>query len=184
MLKLYGTYWWAFVARGILAVLFGIAALLLPGITLHVLALLFAAFLIVDGIFSLAASVWGKSLDQRWWLLLLEGLMGIGIGAVALAWPGLTVLAIILFIGFWALFTGMLELTAAFSLRGETAAQWLLGLSGIISILFSLILFSSPEAGVVVMAWLIGLYAILFGMVLIVLGFRLRRHNLIFSVNL
>jgi uncharacterized membrane protein HdeD (DUF308 family) len=178
MLKLYRTYWWSFLIRGILATLFGFAAFFLPGLTLRALAILLAAFLIMDGVFSLLISIRGRSLDSRWWLLLLEGLAGIVIGIVTVIWPGLTILAIMYILGAWALITGILEIMAAIRLRDEIEGEWLLGLSGVLSILFSLILFFAPGVGAIALIWLIGAYAVFFGVSMIFLGFKLRGHNL------
>jgi uncharacterized membrane protein HdeD (DUF308 family) len=177
MLKFYGRYWWSFFLRGILAILFGLAAIFLPGVTLELLALLLAAFLVADGIFSLMVSFRGRHEVRQWWLLLLEGLAGIIIGLMAFAWPGLTVLAVILIVGVWAVVTGILEIAAAVKLRHEIRDEWLLGLGGAVSILFGIILLVSPGAGAVVLALLIGAYALIFGISMIFLGLKLRRYR-------
>lgn len=178
MIRLYGKYWWSFFVRGVIAIMLGLAAIMLPGITLELLAILLAAFFIADGVFSLAASIGGKKLDSRWWLLLLEGLAGILIGVFTIIWPALTVLILVIFVGFWALLTGILEITAAVKLRHEIQGEWLLALSGIISILFGLIMFVSPGAGAVALVWIIGAYALFFGISLILLGLKLRKHQI------
>lgn len=178
MIRLYGKYWWSFFVRGVIAIVLGLAAILLPGITLELLAVLLAAFFLADGVFSLAASVGGKNLDSRWWLLLLEGLAGIVIGIITIIWPALTVVVLVLFVGFWALVTGILEITAAIKLRHDIRGEWLLALSGVISILFSLILFANPGAGAVALVWIIGAYALFFGISLVLLGLKLRKHQI------
>lgn len=178
MIRLYGKYWWSFFVRGVVAILLGLAAIFMPGITLELLAVLLAAFFLADGVFSLAASVGGKKLDSRWWLLLLEGLAGIIIGIITIVWPALTVVVLVLFVGFWALVTGILEIAAAIKLRHEIRGEWLLALSGIISILFSLILFVNPGAGAVALVWIIGAYAFFFGISLVLLGLKLRKHQI------
>lgn len=183
MLNLYGKYWWSFFIRGIIAVLFGLAALVLPGITLEILAILLAAFLVADGLLLLIVSFRSKASGPQWWLLLLEGLAGIVIGVPAFAWPGLTVLAVILIVGFWALLTGILEIAAAIKLRHEVRDEWMLGLGGIISVLFGIILFVNPGLGAVVLALLIGAYALIFGLSLIFLGLKLRRHGVLIQVE-
>jgi uncharacterized membrane protein HdeD (DUF308 family) len=182
MLKSYGKFWWSFFLRGIIAVLFGLTAILMPGITLEILALLLAAFLIADGIISLVVSFRSRTEDVQWWLLLLEGLAGIIIGILAFARPGLTILAVILIVGFWAILTGMLEIAAAVKLRHEIKGEGLLGLGGIISILFGIILLVNPGAGAVVMTLLIGGYALIFGIFLILLGLKLRKHNVTITI--
>ena len=178
MLRMYGKYWWTFMVRGVLASLFGFAAIVLPNITLEALALFLAIFLIADGILSAAASIQGKKLGSRWGFLMLEGVAGIAIGIMTSFWPGLTVLAIILIIAFWAMITGVFEVLAAIKLRDEIEGEWLLGLGGVLSILFSVVLFINPGLGAVAIIWLIGIYALIFGMSLIFLGMRLRKHNI------
>lgn len=179
MLRMYGKYWWTFLVRGVLASLFGFAAIVLPNITLEALALFLAIFLIADGILSAAASMQGRKLGSRWGFLMLEGLAGITIGVLTFVWPGITVLAIILIIAFWAMITGVFEVLAAIKLRDEIEGEWLLGLGGILSILFSVVLFINPGLGAVAIIWLIGLYALIFGISLIFLGIRLRKHNVL-----
>jgi uncharacterized membrane protein HdeD (DUF308 family) len=177
MITFYGRFWWSFFFRGIIATLFGLAAIILPGITLELLALLLAVFLITDGVFSFLASLGGRGTDPQWWLLLLEGLAGIFIGILAIARPGLTVLAVMLIIAFWALLTGFLEIMAAIRLRHDIQGEWMLGLAGILSILFGIILLSNPGAGAVILVWLVGIYALIFGISMILLGLKLRKFT-------
>lgn len=182
MLRMYGKYWWSFVIRGVLATLFGLIAIVVPGITLGALAILLAVFLLADGVFSFIASYKGRQLSPRWGFLLVEGIVGIGLGLLTIAWPGLTVLAIVLIIGFWAMITGVLEILAAIKLRAEIEGEWLLGLGGVLSVLFSILLFVNPGIGAVAIIWVIGVYAILFGISLIFLGIRLRNHNVVVNI--
>lgn len=182
MLLMYGKYWWSFVIRGILATLFGLIAVALPGITLEVLTLLLAAFLVADGILSFAASFQGRQMGVTWGYLLCEGLAGIFIGLFTLVWPSITVLAVILTIGLWALITGVFELLAAVKLRDEIEGEWLLGLGGVLSILFSVLLFVNPGMGAVAIVWMIAGYGILFGVSLIFLGLRLKKHNVVVNI--
>lgn len=179
---MYGKYWWSFLIRGVLATLFGLIAIVVPGITLGALAILLAVFLIADGVFSFIASFKGRDLSPRWGFLLVEGVVGIGLGMLTFIWPGLTVLAIVLIIGFWAMVTGILEVLAAIKLRDEIEGEWLLGLGGVLSIIFSLLLFVNPGVGAVAIIWLVGVYAILFGISLIFLGIRLRKHNVVINI--
>lgn len=177
MLKLYGTYWWSFFFRGLLAIIFGLIAVFMPVLTMGAIAILVAAFLFMDGVFALYAALRGRLLATRWWLLLLEGVAGVAIGTITVFWPGLTLLAIVYFIGAWALVTGVLEIAAAIRLRHEMEGEWLLGLGGLLSILFGLILFFSPGVGALALIWLIGIYALFYGVSLIVLGIRLRKRH-------
>lgn len=124
-------------------------------------------------------SIGGRRLDSRWWILLLEGLADICIGIMAVVWPALTILVLVMIIGFWALLTGVLEIFTAIKLRHQIRIEWLLGLSGAISIIFSLILFINPGAGAVVLVWLLGAYDLIFGLSMIFLGLKLRKHRII-----
>ena len=128
--------WWALVLRGIFGVLFGITAFVWPGITLAVVMLLFGAYALVDGVFAIAAAVVGSRQSLPWWALLVEGLLGIAVGVFTFFWPGITELALIFLIAAWAVVTGIFEIVAAIRLRKEIRGEWLLALSGVLSILF------------------------------------------------
>jgi uncharacterized membrane protein HdeD (DUF308 family) len=182
MFRIYGRYWWSFLLRGTLATLFGLIAIFLPGITLEMMIIFLGAFLVVDGVVSSYVSLKGRGRGLNWGVLLLEGILGIAVGVFTLIWPGITVLAIVLLVALWAMVTGVLEIIAAVSLRNEIEGEWLLGLSGILSILFSVILFVNPGIGAVTLIWLIGIYAIVFGVAMIFLGLRLRKHNVIINL--
>ncbi len=166
--------WWAVALRGGLAILFGLLALIWPGITLEVLALCFGAYAFVAGVFAIAAVATGYQERARWWALLLEGVVGIAVGVITFFWPGITLLALLYLFAFWAIATGVFEITTAVRLREYIQGEWLLALAGIFSVLFGLALAVWPVAGLIALAWLIGIYAILVGVVLMALGFRLR----------
>jgi uncharacterized membrane protein HdeD (DUF308 family) len=166
--------WWALVLRGLFAVLFGIMALAWPGITLGALVLLYGAYALADGVFAIAAVMAGRTGARPWWSLLVEGLVGIAVGIMTFAWPGITALVLLYLIAAWAVVTGIFEIVAAIRLREEIRGEWLLALSGILSILFGVTLVIWPGAGAVALVWVIGAYAIAFGALLIALGFRLR----------
>ena len=168
------THWWAFVIRGILAIVFGLLAFFLPGITLVSLVLLFGAYCFVDGIFNLVAAFRVHGIQERWWVLLLEGIVSIAAGVITFIVPGLTAVALLFLIAAWALVTGVLEIVAAIRLRKEIRGEWLLALAGVCSIIFGLILFRHPGVGALALIWWIGAYAIAFGVLLIALGIRLR----------
>jgi uncharacterized membrane protein HdeD (DUF308 family) len=182
MFLIYGKYWWSFFIRGLLAVLFGLAAIFLPGITLEILALLLGFFLVIDGLISFLISIKGRGRGLKGGILLLEGLIGIAVGIFTFIWPEITVLAVVLIVGFWAMVTGVLEIIAAVILRDEIQGEWLLALSGVISILFSVILFVNPGISAVAIILMIGIYAVLFGMAMIFLGLRLRKHKVIINI--
>jgi uncharacterized membrane protein HdeD (DUF308 family) len=167
-------FWWLLALRGLLGILVGVAALVWPGITLAVLIVFFGAYMFVDGLFALVAAVRFRHERERWVPLLLEALLGIAIGAVTFLWPGITALAWVFTIAAWALVTGVLELVAAFRIRGALGTEILLGLSGLVSIIFGIAMAALPLIGLVVWVIMIGAYAIAFGVLMIVAAFRLR----------
>jgi uncharacterized membrane protein HdeD (DUF308 family) len=166
--------WWALALRGLFAILFGIAAFAWPGITLGALVLLYGAYALVDGVFAIAAAVVGRTDGMPWWALVLEGVAGIAVGIMTFAWPGITALVLLYLIAAWAVVTGIFEIVAAVRLRKEIQGEWLLALSGILSVLFGFALVFNPLAGALAVVWLIGAYAIAFGTLMIALAFRLR----------
>jgi len=168
--------WWALALRGVFAIIFGLIAWLRPGITLYALVLLFGAYSFVDGIFGVAAAVRAAERHTRWGWLLVEGIAGIVTGIIAFVVPGITALVLLYLIAAWALVTGVLELIAGFQLRGHLANEWLLLLGGAASIIFGVILIVHPGAGALALIWLIGSYAIIFGILILWLAFRLRGH--------
>jgi uncharacterized membrane protein HdeD (DUF308 family) len=166
-------YWWTLVLRGALAVLFGIAAWIWPDLTVRALVLLFGAYALVDGAFALVAAFSGGAGARRG-ALLLEGILGTVAGILTIVWPDLTATALLFFIAAWAIITGVFEIAAAIELRRQIEGEFLLGLAGVASILFGVLAFIFPAGGALAVVWMIGSYAILFGVVLIALGFRLR----------
>ena len=168
--------WWALLVRGLAAVFFGLAALFWPGLTLLVLITFFGAYALVDGIFALVAGLRGSEARRRW-LLLAEGVLGVLAGLITFFWPGITALVLLYIIAFWAIFTGILEVMIAISLRREIENEWLMALSGVLSILFGLVLAVLPGVGLLSLVWLMGIYALVFGIALVVLGFRVRGHR-------
>lgn len=167
--------WWSFVLRGVFAILFGILTFALPQLTLGVLITVFAAYALVDGVIALAGAVRDIRTENRALMLLLEGIVSIGAAIVALVAPGITAVVLLYVIAFWAIVTGCLELASAIRLRNDVDGEWLLGFSGVLSILFGFLLVASPSIGALAVVYQIGLYAAVFGGVLIALGLRLRR---------
>lgn len=161
--------WWAVALRGLAGVLFGLAAFVLPGITLVGLVLLFGAYLLTDSIFALLAGSLGRS-----WLLVLEGAAGVGAGILTLAWPQITAVVLLFLVAAWAFVTGVVELMAAVRLRRVVRNEWLLVLGGVASIVFGVLLVVNPAAGLLTLVGLIGGYSLVFGALLLGLGFRLR----------
>ncbi|HRN18882.1 MAG TPA: DUF308 domain-containing protein [Trueperaceae bacterium] len=173
MFRLFTTNWWAIVLRGVVGLLFGVAALVWPALTLTVLLALFAAFTLVDGAFALVAVLFGRA-EGRWWVQLVEGLISIAAGLVTLAVPGLTAVAFVLVVAAWAVLSGIFRIVMAIRLRKEIDNEWLLALGGVLSLVLGIVFFARPGVGILSMVWVLGLYALLFGLTLIVLGFRLR----------
>ena len=166
--------WWLVVLRGVLAIVFGILAFVWPGVTWLTLIIMFGVYAIVDGIIAIVSGLSRSQETPRWWIFLVEGLLGIGAGIVALAWPGVTSLVLIYMIASWAIITGILEIAAAIRLRNEISNEWMLGLGGLLSIGLGILLFFQPAAGGLAIIWTIAAYALIFGVLLVILGFRLR----------
>ena len=169
--------WWALALRGLLAIVFGLVAFALPGPTLAALVILFGAYALVDGIFALVAAVRAAEAHERWWLFVLEGIAGIAAGLITFAWPGITALVLLYLIAWWAIITGIFEIAAAIRLRKEITGEFWLALGGAASVIFGLILLFRPGVGALAVIWLIGTYALVFGLLLVMLGFRLRGHS-------
>lgn len=165
--------WWAVALRGLAGILFGIITFVSPGISLAALVLLFGAYAFADGVLSIVSAVRRRGAD-RWWLLLLQGIVGIGAGVVTLLWPGITALALLFVIAAWALVGGVLQVAAAIRLRKVITGEWLLALSGVLSIALGVLLVLFPGPGALALVIWIGAYAFVFGILLLVLGFRLR----------
>lgn len=178
MLETLARYWWAVVLRGVAAVVFGLMAIVWPDITLWVLVLLFGAYAIVDGIvaFATAALGGGAAAGRRGWLI-VEGIVGVLAGVLTFIWPSITTLVLLFVIAAWAVVTGVLEIFAAIRLRREIEGEWLLVVSGVLSVLFGLLLVVWPTTGALALVLLIGIYAIAFGIALVMLGIRLRQRR-------
>ncbi len=165
--------WWATGIRGVVGILFGLVALFLPGATMLSLVLLFAAYIFVDGVFGIVSAVRAARAHERWGLLVLEGLVDIAVAAIAVLWPGITVVAFVFLVAFWAILTGVLELAAAFRLELIDGRGWLI-FGGVVSVLYGALLIVTPMIGAVVLTWWLGAYALVFGVCLVVLAFKLR----------
>ncbi len=181
MLVVYTSSWWALILRGLAAIAFGVLAFVWPHITLTALVFLWGAYALVDGAFAIAGGVKSHGDNKRWWVLLLEGILGVAAGLVAFLVPAITALVLLILIAAWAMVTGAFEIAAAIQLRKYIKGEWLLALAGVASVLFGLALLFNPVAGALAVVWLIGAYSIVFGVLLIVLGVRL--HNLVRSAD-
>jgi uncharacterized membrane protein HdeD (DUF308 family) len=166
--------WWSLAIRGLVALIVGAIAFVWPGITLAALVILFGAYALIDGVVSLIGAWRASRAHERWGVLVLEGIAGIVASVIAILWPGITAYALVVVIAAWALVTGAFEIAAAVRLRKHISGEWLLALSGVVSILFGLLMIAFPLAGALAIAYMVGIYAFVFGLLLVALGFRLR----------
>jgi uncharacterized membrane protein HdeD (DUF308 family) len=166
--------WWMLAVRGVLAIIFGLVVLLFPGIAILAFIYVFAAYAIIDGIVAIVVSLSERGTFARWIWVLVEGILGILAGIVAIAYPGLTALVLLYIVAAWAVLTGILEIVAAVTFRGQIALEWALNLAGLFSILFGFLLFIQPGTGILTILWLVGVYAIVFGVLFIVRALQLR----------
>jgi uncharacterized membrane protein HdeD (DUF308 family) len=165
------------VLRGVAAIVFGVVAFIWPGLTLVTLVLFFGAYALVDGLFSIYTGLTHMGDSRRWWVLALEGLAGVAVGILAFAWPTAAMVALIYVIAAWAVLTGVLEIAAAIRLRREISNEWLLALSGVASIILGVLLMIQPAIAGLAIVWTLAGYAFFFGVLLILLGFRLKGWN-------
>src|SRR6202140_1679905 len=170
--------WWVLAIRGVLGIAVGLLALVLPAATMLALALvlLFAAYMLVDGVFAIMAAVRAAREHERWGLLVLEGVADIVAGVIAVVWPGITVLAFVLLVAAWAVVSGSLMLVAGYRLNIEHGRWWLL-LAGALSVAYGALLVVAPMIGALVLTWWFGAYALLFGVALLLLPFGLKARN-------
>jgi uncharacterized membrane protein HdeD (DUF308 family) len=168
-------YWWAIVLRGVMAILFALIAFAVPGITIAVLVTIFGFYALFDGIFAIVSTIKAAQGHRRWGAFLLEGLIGILFGLYAIIFPILAAAAFVTFVAVWAIFTGILEIAAAIRLRRHIQGEWMLILLGVLSILLGVILVAAPVSGAVFFVWVLASYGLIFGVLLIGLGFRIRR---------
>lgn len=171
MLATLAEHWWAFVLRGIFAILFGIGALAFPGLTVLVLVVLFSFYCFVDGFTSLAMAF---EADHKAWYV-IGGLVSLAAGVITFARPGVTAIALLMLIGVWAIVRGVIEIVAAIQIRKLVEGEWLLALAGVVSVLFGLIVLFRPGAGALAIIWLIAFFALILGFLLLGVGFKLRR---------
>lgn len=180
MLDLVSRYWWVVLLRGLLAIGFGVVALIWPGITILAVVIVFGAYALVDGVLDVVMAIGGKGPDKarlaggsRFWLGLL-GLIGIGAGIVAFAWPGITAVALLWVIAFWAILSGIGHIAAAWRLRAELTNEWLWVLAGVLSIALGVLLIAQPAVGALALILWIGIFAIAWGVTLVILSFRVK----------
>jgi uncharacterized membrane protein HdeD (DUF308 family) len=166
--------WWSLVIRGLVGILFGIIAFAWPGITFAALVIVFGAYALLDGVFSLVGAVKAAQAHERWGALVFLGVTGIGAGVVTVLWPAITAFVLVCLIAAWAIVTGIFEITAAVRLRRYIEGEWLLALAGIASLVFGMLIIIAPLAGALVIAIWVGAYALVSGVMLVMLGIKLR----------
>jgi len=166
--------WWVLLLRGIVAILFGALTFASPGISLASLVLLFGAFCLADGLMAAWTALSNRKQKENGWLLLIGGLLGIGVGLLTIFQPAVTGLALLFYIAIWAITTGVVQVLTAIRLRQEIANEWMLILAGLASVAFGALLMLRPGAGALAVLWLIGSYAIVFGLLLVVLALEVR----------
>lgn len=167
---------WGWVAlRGVAAIVFGVLAFMWPGLTLVLLALFWGAYALVDGVFALIAAFRVRDNGKPMWMLVLIGILGIAAGIVTFLWPGMTAIVLLMFIAAWAIAMGVFQIIAAIRIRKEIEHEWLLILSGVLSVVFGALMILSPGAGAVAVVWVIAAYSIVFGVMLVALSLRLRK---------
>lgn len=167
-------YWWMTVLRGLFWILFGVVMFARPGISLLSLTLALGIVIFADGILNVVNAFAGRKVHEDWWVLLLVGLTGIGIGAIAFYNPQATAIALVFYVAIWAIATGLLQIVAAIRLRRQLAGEVWMILGGIASVVFGALLIMQPGAGALTLLWLFAAYAIAFGVLLVLLAFRVR----------
>jgi len=172
--KLMSQYWWVVLLRGLVAILFGIAASAWPGLTLGTLVIFFGAYALVDGFFNVFQAFGGRKENEYWWVLLLEGLLSIAIGVITMQAPAITALVLALYIGFWAMATGVLRIVLAVRLRNEISGEWWMALSGLVGIVFGVFMVARPGAGALALLWAVSIWAMIGGFLLVLLSFKVK----------
>jgi uncharacterized membrane protein HdeD (DUF308 family) len=169
--------WWAVLLRGLLAIVLGVLTLALPAVSLASLVLLFAVYMLADGVLGIVSAIRAARRHERWGWLVFEGLLDIAAGIAALVWPGLTIIVFVALVAAWAIITGIALVAATFRLNRQHG-RWLMALAGVLSVIWGILLVIAPVGGALVLMLWIGAYALVFGITLVVLAIRLRsRHN-------
>ncbi|MBU1118808.1 HdeD family acid-resistance protein [Patescibacteria group bacterium] len=174
--ELLAQYSWVMWLRGLVAIIFGVIALFWPDVTVIVLLYVFAFYVLIDGLLSLLASIGAAKKHERWWIFIINGLISIAAGFIALFWPTITLLLLVYLIAAWALISGIFEIIAAVSIEFTKGSKWFLGIAGALSIILGILVFSFPLSGLFAIVWLIGIFALMYGVVLV--GFGAKIHGL------
>ncbi|WP_052081387.1 HdeD family acid-resistance protein [Paracoccus halophilus] len=174
LVRVMAANWWVVLLRGIAAILFGLLALIWPGLTVYALLLVFGGYAIFDGIMAITVGFQRRTADEGWWSWALDGFLSIVIGLMALFWPAATALVFVIWMAAWAVIAGIFRIIAAIRLRRDIQGEWALGLSGLLLAVWGILMAMIPAAGLLSIAWLIGTFALLIGVAMIVLALRLR----------
>ncbi|WP_312528639.1 HdeD family acid-resistance protein [Paracoccus sp. (in: a-proteobacteria)] len=174
-LRAFAEYWWVLLIRGIAAIIFGLVALFWPGLTAYALLLTFGIFALVDGVMAIIVGFRRKGSDDRWWSWLIDGVLSILIGLMAIFWPVATAIALIIWIAAWAIVVGVMRIIAAIRLRHEIEGEWAMGLSGLLMVLWGVLLFAMPASGILSLTWLFGIFTLMVGIVMIIFAFRVKK---------
>lgn len=170
-------HWWMLLLRGLIAIAFGLLAWFQPAISLTALVLLFGVYALTDGILGVWFALAGRKEHERWRMLLLWGILGITAGVLTFMAPGITALVLLIYIAIWAIATGVIQVVTAIRLRKEISGEWLLVLGGLASIVFGVLLMVQPGVGALALLWLIAAYAVIFGIILVVLALKARTFD-------
>lgn len=176
-LEVFGKNWGVVLAQGILALIFGIMALVWPGLTIFALVVLFGAYALVDGVTSIVRAIRDRSTTPRWGLAVFGGLLGVAIGIITFVWPRVTARGLLLLIGIWSIIFGLVQIILFFEARKRYSGVWPLLISGILGVIFGIVVLAAPLAGALAIVWLIGLFAILEGLLLIWAAFVIRKES-------
>ena len=174
LLNTLSRYWWLVLLRGIAFIAFGVLAFMWPGPTIALLVLLYGAFALVDGVLALAQAIMGGNVESRWWLALI-GVAGIAAGVITFMAPALAALWLLIFIACWAIVLGVFQIMGAIKLRKEIDNEWLMILSGALSVVFGALMIASPGAGALAVLWIIGAFAVAYGVLLVLFAFKLKK---------
>ena len=170
-----GRNWWLLLLRGLVAIVFALLTWAQPGVSLAALVLVLGIYVLADGLLGVWSAIAKRRDNRHWWLLLLWGLVGIVVGVMTFIMPGITGLVLLMYIAAWAVITGVLQIVAAIRLRKEIKGEWLMILSGLVSVAFGVLLFLQPGAGALAVAWIIAAYAFIFGVLMVLLAFKVRK---------
>ena len=167
--------WWVLLVRGLAAIVFGVLTWMQPAASAVALLVIFGAYVLVDGVLGVYGAIKTRHQSSHWWVMLIWGLAGVIVGVLTVINPAITGLVLTIYIGVWAVVTGVMQIIAAMRLRKEIEGEWLLVLSGLLSVVFGGFVLSQPMAGMMAMVWVIATYAVIFGVLMILLAFRVKK---------